>query len=281
MQPDHAALPRPGALPHRAVRPARLRPVAAACRAWRRTPPGTWWTTWSGCASISASTAGSCSAARGARRWRWPTPRRIPSGCSDLVLRGIFLLRREELIWFYQEGCGWLFPEAFEEFRKTDPAGGARRHDRRLLPAPDRSRPRGADRRGAGLVRSGRASTLSLFQDPERVEAVRRPTPTPSPSPASSATTSSTAASSSARTSCSPTSSRIRHLPGIIVHGRYDVVTPVKSAWDLSRVWPEADAPHCAGRRPCHDGAGHRARAGQRDAAAGGLGVGRGRPEGP
>ena len=34
---------------------------------------------------------------------------------------------------------------------------------------------------------------------------------------------------------------RIRHLPGTIVHGRYDVVTPVKSAWDLARVWPEAD----------------------------------------
>ncbi len=34
---------------------------------------------------------------------------------------------------------------------------------------------------------------------------------------------------------------RIRHLPCTIVHGRYDVVTPVKSAWDLSRVWPEAD----------------------------------------
>jgi pimeloyl-ACP methyl ester carboxylesterase len=33
---------------------------------------------------------------------------------------------------------------------------------------------------------------------------------------------------------------RIRHLPCTIVHGRYDVVTPVKSAWDLSRVWPEA-----------------------------------------
>jgi proline iminopeptidase len=34
---------------------------------------------------------------------------------------------------------------------------------------------------------------------------------------------------------------RIRHLPCTIVHGRYDVVTPVKSAWDLSRLWPEAD----------------------------------------
>jgi proline iminopeptidase len=34
---------------------------------------------------------------------------------------------------------------------------------------------------------------------------------------------------------------RIRHLPCVIVHGRYDVVTPVRNAWDLSRVWPQAD----------------------------------------
>ncbi len=34
---------------------------------------------------------------------------------------------------------------------------------------------------------------------------------------------------------------RIRHIPGIIVQGRYDVVCPMKSAWDLHRAWPEAD----------------------------------------
>ena len=34
---------------------------------------------------------------------------------------------------------------------------------------------------------------------------------------------------------------RIRHLPGVIVHGRYDVVCPVMSAWDLHRAWPEAE----------------------------------------
>jgi proline iminopeptidase len=34
---------------------------------------------------------------------------------------------------------------------------------------------------------------------------------------------------------------RIRHIPGVIVHGRYDVVTPLKSAWDLKQKWPEAE----------------------------------------
>lgn len=34
---------------------------------------------------------------------------------------------------------------------------------------------------------------------------------------------------------------RIRHIPGVIVQGRYDVVCPLRSAWDLHRAWPEAD----------------------------------------
>jgi proline iminopeptidase len=34
---------------------------------------------------------------------------------------------------------------------------------------------------------------------------------------------------------------RIRHIPAVIVHGRYDCVTPLQSAWDLHRAWPESD----------------------------------------
>ena len=34
---------------------------------------------------------------------------------------------------------------------------------------------------------------------------------------------------------------RIRHIPTIIVQGRYDVATPMRTAWDLHRAWPEAD----------------------------------------
>src|SRR5262245_51506631 len=39
-----------------------------------------------------------------------------PSHVSELVLRGIFLLRREEIRWFYQEGASWIFPDAWEEY---------------------------------------------------------------------------------------------------------------------------------------------------------------------
>jgi proline iminopeptidase len=33
---------------------------------------------------------------------------------------------------------------------------------------------------------------------------------------------------------------KIRDIPAVIVQGRYDIVCPMKSAWDLHRVWPEA-----------------------------------------
>ncbi len=63
----------------------------------RRTPPGTSSPTSSACAPTSTSSAGRCSAARGAARSRWPTRRRTRERVTELVLRGIFLLRRSEL----------------------------------------------------------------------------------------------------------------------------------------------------------------------------------------
>ena len=173
LQLHHAPLSRSGALPHRAVRPARLRPLDAA-----RQPGGQH--------HLAPGRRHGAAARRtcGIERWQlfggsWGSTLALayaqthPERVSDLILRGIFLLRREELDWFYQDGCSWLFPEAFEEFRKVIPPERARRHDRRLLPAPHRSRPRrAARRRRAWSIWEG--STLSLLQDPERVQAVRR-----------------------------------------------------------------------------------------------------------
>ena len=34
---------------------------------------------------------------------------------------------------------------------------------------------------------------------------------------------------------------KIKHIPGVIIHGRYDIVCPVIQAWDLHKAWPEAD----------------------------------------
>ena len=44
-----------------------------------------------------------------------------PDRVSELILRGIFTLCRAELEWFYQDGCSWLFPDAFADFVKPIP----------------------------------------------------------------------------------------------------------------------------------------------------------------
>ncbi|HVZ31669.1 MAG TPA: prolyl aminopeptidase, partial [Polyangiaceae bacterium] len=63
-----------------------------------------------------------------------------PERVSELVLRGIFLIRREEIRWFYQEGASWVFPEAWQHFVEHIPA--AERDDllhayHRRLTSPD------------------------------------------------------------------------------------------------------------------------------------------------
>ena len=94
---------------------------------------------------------------------------RHPERVIDLVLRGIFLLRRAELDWFYQEGCSWLFPDAFEAYANGHPTRRAQQHDGGLLSPADPSRSQGAARSGARLERLG-GTTLSLQQDPERIK---------------------------------------------------------------------------------------------------------------
>jgi proline iminopeptidase len=162
-----------------------------------------------------------------------------PARVSELVLRGIFLLRRAELEWFYQEGCSWLFPEAFEDFAKIIPP-----EERGDMIAAYYRRLTHSDRdvqiRAARAWSVWEGSTLSLLQDPERVRLFGADT----------------YAIAFARIECHYFINRgffeyddqllrgvevIRHIPCVIVHGRYDVVTPVKNAWDLYRAWPLAD----------------------------------------
>ncbi len=161
-----------------------------------------------------------------------------PQRVSALVLRGIFLLRRRELLWFYQEGASWLFPDAWEEYLKPIPE--AERGDLmsayyRRLTSDDPAVRREAAR--AWSVWEGTTSKLRV--DPDAVarfggEAF---------------------ADAFARIEChyfvhgawlrSDTQllddvSKIAHLPAIIVQGRYDVVCPAASAWALHRRWPNS-----------------------------------------
>jgi proline iminopeptidase len=158
---------------------------------------------------------------------------------SELVLRGIFTLRRAELLWFYQEGASQILPEAFEDYRRAIPP--EERGDmiaayyRRLTSADDAARLEAAR---AWSMWEG--SSLSLLPDPARVAAFGEPR----------------YAVAFARIEAHyfqnrgffktdgqliDNAWRLKDIPGVIVHGRYDLCTPVSIAWDLHKAWPEAE----------------------------------------
>ena len=127
-----------------------------------------------------------------------------PVRVSELVVRGIFTLRRKELLWYYQNGASWLFPELWETLPGADPGGRARRPDGRLSQAPDRQRPRRAARAPPRPGACGRAAPSPCCRTR------RTPPATPmsisrSPSRASRTTISSMPASSMPTTSCCAT----------------------------------------------------------------------------
>ena len=173
-----------------------------------------------------------------------------PERCLELVLRGIFTLRRSELEWFYQRGASALFPDAWEPYRDLIPEN--ERHDfiaayhRRLTGDDERVR-----LEAARVWSVWEASTSHLVPDTDQIAtfgadsfalAFAR----------IEAHYFANAGFFESDAALLDAVGRIRHLPGIIVQGRYDVVCPVESAWELHRRWPEArlvivpDAGHAA-----------------------------------
>ena len=173
-----------------------------------------------------------------------------PDRVTELVLRGIFMLRRAELEWFYQKGADAIFPDIWENYLAAIPV--AERGDlmsayhRRLTGDDKQERLKAAQ---AWSVWEG--STSFLFQDTTHI----------------SGTAQDDFALAFARIECHyfvnggfldhddqllRNVHRIRDIPAVIVQGRYDVVCPARSAWDLHRAWPEAqltivaDAGHSA-----------------------------------
>jgi len=162
-----------------------------------------------------------------------------PDRCKGLILRGIFMLRQKEIRWFYQEGASYIFPDAWEEYVKPIPIN--ERDDlvtayyQRLTSPDDQIRLEAAR---AWSIWEG--STSRLFPDLDLkqrfgIDAF---------------------AEAFARIEChyfinkgfiDPEDKlllnidRIRKIPAVIVQGRYDVVCPMMSAWELHRAWPEAD----------------------------------------
>lgn len=162
-----------------------------------------------------------------------------PDKVTELVLRGIFTLRRAELLWFYQEGASWMFADAWEKF--LEPIPEAERGD--LIAAYHR-RLVGDDAeeklRAAKAWSAWEGGTVSLVPSQERIESF----------------SADAFAIAFARIESHyfvnrgffdrddqiiADAHKIRHIPGVIVQGRYDVVTPMKTAWDLHTAWPEAE----------------------------------------
>ncbi|HEU0197326.1 MAG TPA: prolyl aminopeptidase [Nevskiaceae bacterium] len=162
-----------------------------------------------------------------------------PERVAQLVLRGIFLVRATEVRWFYQEGCSWVYPDAWQAYRDAIPE--AERDDfvgayYRRLTSQDP-----AVRRAAALAWSmweGSTSRLLPATDTAQHFGVSH------------------FAEAFARIECHyfvnqgffeqdgwllDHVDRIRQIPATIVQGRYDMVCPLRSAWDLHCAWPEAD----------------------------------------
>ncbi len=162
-----------------------------------------------------------------------------PEHCRGLILRGIFMLRQKELQWFYQSGASYLFPDAWENYLQPIPV--AERDD--LLTAyysrltSDDPQVRLTAARAWSIWE---ASTSKLLPDPAmqqkfgedqfamafaRIEShyfVHR-------------------GFLESEDQLLRQVNRIRHLPAVIVQGRYDVVCPMVTAWELHQAWPEAE----------------------------------------
>lgn len=162
-----------------------------------------------------------------------------PSRVMGLVLRGIFLLTKRELDWFYLDGACQLFPDAWEDFVAPIPVA-----ERNNLQEAYRQRLHSSDREvqqtAARAWSKWEARTSKLLEDPALVERF----------------TGDHFALSFARIEnhyfhhlgflqredqLVADVHKIRHIPAVIVQGRYDVVCPMESAWRLHRAWPEAD----------------------------------------
>lgn len=162
-----------------------------------------------------------------------------PDRATEIVLRGIFLLRQKEVEWFYQHGASIIFPDAWEPYYAHIPeperADLLTAYHRRLTSEDP------AVRLAAAKIWSGWEGAASkLLPDAEftghyeedefalafaRIEAhyfVNK-------------------GFFESDDQLLRNVSRIRHIPAVIVQGRYDIVCPIDSAWALHRAWPEAE----------------------------------------
>ncbi len=160
-----------------------------------------------------------------------------PERVTHLILRGIFLLRSWEIDWLYQQGADVLFPDYWEEYIKPIPR--EERHDllaayHTRLTSPDKA----VQVEAAQAWSKWEASTSRLHIDQSMIDKFGDEE----------------FAIAFARIECHyfvnngfmesnqllRDAHRLRAIPTVIVHGRYDVVCPMRNAWELKRELPDA-----------------------------------------
>lgn len=161
-----------------------------------------------------------------------------PERTQALVLRGIFLLTKKELQWFYQDGASMIFPDAWERFLAPIPEN--ERHDlmrayyKRLMGDDQKARTEAAiawsSWEGETVSVEGPASRPDKFAEPEFAVAFAR----------IENWYFTNGGFFDSEHWIIENVDRIRHIPTWIAQGRFDVVTPISGAWSLHRAWPEA-----------------------------------------
>ncbi len=173
-----------------------------------------------------------------------------PERCLALVLRGIFLCRDKDIQWFYQDGANVLFPDLWRDFEQVIPpeerSDMVAAYYRRLTSDDPATR-----LEAARAWSNWEGQLLTLLPDQKTAAHFNEPH----------------TALSLARLECHyfvnnvflrdnqllDNAHRLRDIPGVIVHGRYDIVCPADQAFALRRHWPQAqlhvvaDAGHAAG----------------------------------
>jgi proline iminopeptidase len=161
-----------------------------------------------------------------------------PERVSELVLRGVYTLTKRELAWYYQFGVSEMFPDKWERFLAPIPE--AERDD---LMAAYRKRLTGSDREAQ--VEAARAwslwegETITLLPEPETSDKFGEDD----------------FAIAFARIEnhffvhsgwleegqLIRDAHRLKGIPGVIIHGRYDMPCPARYAWALHKAWPDAE----------------------------------------
>jgi len=161
-----------------------------------------------------------------------------PARTRGLILRGIFLLRRAELLWFYQEGASWMFPDLWESYLAPIPEG-----ERGDLMKAYHQRLTGADRdvqiKCAKAWSTWEHSTITLL--PHQAYQAQAEDDNYNLAFARIENHYFVNHGFFDEGQLLRDAHRLAGIPGVIVQGRYDVCTPAKSAWDLHKAWPGSE----------------------------------------